>query len=100
MVPGGITERVSYFMGYIHLVDETARAREAYDGSYDPARLSDYDPEQPNYVVTPDVLELASLPIASALLGTPPLTFDEFAVETSLFSEPTLPKFSFSLPAA
>jgi hypothetical protein len=99
MVPGGNTETIAFFMGYIHLAVDTARAREVYDGSDNSGRPQGYVPEQPNYVAAHAPIELESAPIRAGLLATPPLRFDDFEfADKKLLPDPVLPTFSFSLP--
>jgi hypothetical protein len=100
MAPGGVTETISYFMGYIHLINETAKAREAYDGSYNTLTPEDFIQARARYSVAHDADELDSAPIRVALSQSPADTFGDLRVDLSSPSDVAARNVSFTLPTA
>lgn len=99
MVPGGITESISYFMGYIHLVDDTARAREIYDGAYGPRPQEEFAPGRPTPGLAHDIVDLDSAPIRVTLSDAAFEKFPEIAtLDPASFGQPVAPTAPFFLP--
>lgn len=48
MIPGGLTEAISYFAGYLRLYDDIARGRERLDGGYSETPDQDYTARTPD----------------------------------------------------
>lgn len=57
MVPGGVTEIVYHFAGYLHLITETAKDRIVYDNGGIPMRPDDYVVNLRDDVIRPDLEE-------------------------------------------
>jgi hypothetical protein len=57
MVPGGVTEIVYHFAGYLHLITETAKDRIVYDNGGVPIRPDDYVANLRENVIRPDLEE-------------------------------------------
>jgi hypothetical protein len=99
MVPGDVTEKISYFMGYIHLVDDTARAREAYDGEYGPRPQVEFAPGRPGAGLAHDIVELDSAPTRLALADSVSETLPDIArLDAATFGQPTVRTLPFTLP--
>ncbi|WP_425993203.1 hypothetical protein [Afipia sp. DC4300-2b1] len=74
MVPGGITEVVWHFAGYLQIINDIARDRIDYDPAAYRSKQDDYVTPRPNYESNPDFD-----PLDSQGLKTPePGLFDEF----------------------
>jgi hypothetical protein len=99
MVPGSVTEQISYFMGYIHLVDDTARAREIYDGEYALLRPDEFAPERPGSSLAHDIVELDGAPTRAALFDSVSDTLPEIArLDAATFGQPITSAVPFTLP--
>lgn len=76
MVPGGITEVVWHFAGYLQIINDIARDRIDYDQSSSRNTQDDYVAKLPDYDSNPDFD-----PLDSRRLGTPePLPFEDFHI--------------------
>jgi hypothetical protein len=62
MIPGGTTEIVSRFIGYLEVVDDIARARLDYQDGVLPFRPEDYKASLPDSPYHPDIDDLNSAP--------------------------------------
>lgn len=60
MVPGGVTEVICHFGGYLKIIDDIARDRIQYDDLAFRSLKEDYTTPRPNYVYRPDLDELES----------------------------------------
>jgi hypothetical protein len=73
MVPGGVTEVVWHFAGYLKIIDDIARDRIVFDESPFRNVQDDYVAKLPSYDTDPDVDVLDS----HGLLGPEPLVWDD-----------------------
>lgn len=88
MVPGGVTEVVWHFAGYLQIINDIARDRIDYDPAPSRQLQDDYVTPRPNYEANPDFD-----PLDTQGLRTPePLPFEEF------YSPRIIPIKSFSPP--
>ena len=76
MVPGGITEVVWHFAGYLKIIDDIARERIAYDESPFRSIQDDYVAKLPSYDSDPDVDDLDG----RGLRGPEALPFEDFHI--------------------
>lgn len=65
MVPGGTTESIAHFIGYLHLIEDTARSHPVFTGAPGPARTQDgFDPAHRNLHPDLSLDDLTSRPVS------------------------------------
>lgn len=69
MVPGGVTEVVWHFAGYLKIINDTARDRIGYDESAFRNLQDDYITPRPNYLSNPDFNPLDSHGLLTPFIG-------------------------------
>lgn len=74
MVPGGVTEVVWHFAGYLKIINDIARDRTGYDESVFRNPQDDYITPRPSYVSNPDFSPLDSQGLLTPSIGP----FEEF----------------------
>lgn len=78
MVPGGVTEIVYHFAGYLNLITETAKDRIVYEDGGVPVRPNDYVVDLRDNVVRPDLEEIETerIPDSPFALSDPAKPFE------------------------
>jgi hypothetical protein len=78
MVPGGVTEIVYHFAGYLHLITETAQDRIIYEDGAITVRPDDYVVDLRDNVVRPDLEEIKTerIPDSPFALSDPAKPFE------------------------
>lgn len=78
MVPGGVTEIVYHFAGYLNLITETAKDRIIYEDGGIPVRPDDYVVDLKDNVVSPDLEEIKThkIPDSPFALSDPAQPFE------------------------
>lgn len=71
MVPGGVTEVIWHFAGYLQIINDIARDRLDYDEAHYRSKPDDYTAKPPSYDSNPDLDELDSR--GSGTPAIPPL---------------------------
>ena len=74
MVPGGVTEVVWHFAGYLKIINDIARDRTGYDESVFRNPQDDYITPRPSYISNPDFSPLDSQGLLTPSIGP----FEEF----------------------